>query len=84
MFWLHVYGTSNETLLAPQEIELTEDVMVVTSEHSTEKFLKPDPSDVKTGDDHLIITTITGKLVFMESSFENAEDYLILKNWLKG
>ena len=42
MFWLNVYGAGNETLLAPQEIELLDDMMVVTSEHSTEKFLKPD------------------------------------------
>ena len=37
MFWLNVYGAGNETLLAPQEVELTEDMMVVTREHSTHR-----------------------------------------------
>jgi hypothetical protein len=84
MFWINVYGAGNVTLLAPQEIELQDDLMVVTSEHSTEKFLKPDASDVKVANEHVVITTSTGKLVFLERSFENAEDYLSLKNWLKG
>lgn len=82
MFWLNVYGAGNQTLLAPQEIELQEDQMVVTSEHSTERFLKPDTVDVKATDDHVVITTSTGKLVFLERSFEVPGDYNVLRNWL--
>jgi len=82
MFWINIYGAGNETLLAPQEIELQEDQMVVTSEYSTEKFLKPDPSDVRIVDEHLVITTSTGKLVFLERSFEVPGDFNILKDWL--
>ena len=82
MFWLHVYGAGNETLLAPQAIELKDDMMVVTSEHSDERFLKPHPEDVLIFSDHLVITTSTGKLVFLERSFEAPEDYQILKSWL--
>ena len=82
MFWLNVYGAGNETLLAPQKIELQDDQMVVTSEYSTEKFLKPDASDVRVSDEHLVITTSTGKLVFLERSFEEPGDYNILRNWL--
>ena len=82
MFWLNVYGAGNVSLLAPQEIELQDDQMVVTSEHSTERFLKPDPIDVKTADEHLVITTSTGKLVFLERSFEAPGDFQILKSWL--
>ncbi len=84
MFWLNVYGVGNETLLAPQEMELQDDLMVVTSEHSREEFLKPDTLDVKTTDEHLVITTITGKLVFLKRSFEDPEDFQTLKDWLKG
>ena len=84
MFWLNIYGAGNETLMAPQEIELQDDQMVVTSEYSTEKFLKPDTSDVKTTDDYVVITTSTGKLVFLERAFGNVEDYQILRNWLKS
>ena len=84
MFWLNVYGAANESLLAPQEIELQDDQMVVTSEHSTEKFLKPDTSDVKISDEHVVITTSTGKLVFLERSFDDPGDFRILKEWLKG
>ena len=84
MFWLNVYGAGNESLLAPQEIELQDDQMVVTSEHSTEKFLKPDTMDVKATDEHVVITTSTGKLVFLERSFDVAEDFQTLKNWLKS
>jgi len=82
MFWLNVYGAGNVSLLAPQGIELQDDQMVVTSEHSTEKFLKPDASEVKAVDEYVVITTSTGKLVFLERSFENAEDFLLLKSWL--
>jgi hypothetical protein len=82
MYWLHVYGAGNETLMAPQEIELLGDMMVVTSEHSEEKFLKPDPLDVKIDDEHVVISTSTGKLVFLERSFEVPGDYQILKDWL--
>jgi len=84
MFLLNVYGAANESLLAAQEIELQDDQMVVTSEHSTEKFLKPDVPDVKIAGSHLEITTDTGKLVFLERSFEDPQDYQTLKNWLKG
>jgi hypothetical protein len=84
MFWINVYGAGNETLLAPQEIELLDDVMVVTSEYSTEKFLKPDASDVRVSGEHLMITTSTGKLVFLERSFDDPEDFRTLKNWLKS
>ena len=82
MYWLNVYGAANETLLAPQQIELLEDEMVVTSEYSTERFLKPDPADVKTAGEHLVITTSTGRLVFLEGSFEVPGDYQMLKSWL--
>lgn len=82
MFWLNVYGAGNVTLLASQEIELQDDQMVVTSEHSTEKFLKPEPPDIHVADEHLVITTSTGKLVFLERSFEAPEDYMALRNWL--
>ncbi|MDT8367544.1 MAG: hypothetical protein RRA15_13870, partial [bacterium] len=64
------------------EIELQDDLMVVTSEHSTEKFLKPDTADVKVTNEHLVITTSTGKLVFLERSFEIPGDFEILKAWL--
>jgi hypothetical protein len=84
MFWLNVYGAGNETLLAPQKIELQDDQMVVTSEYSTEKFLKPDASDVRVSDEHLVITTSTGKLVFLERSFDVPEDFKTLENWLKS
>lgn len=84
MYWLHVYGAANETLMAPQELELLDDMMVVTSEYSTEKFLKPDPLDVHVDDEHVVVSTSTGKLVFLEGSFEKAEDYLSLKGWLKS
>lgn len=84
IFWLNVYGAGNETLMAPQEIELQDDIMVVTSEHSEEKFLKPDPLDVKMDDEHVVISTSTGKLVFLERSFEAAEDYRTLKTWLQS
>jgi hypothetical protein len=40
--------------------------------------------DVKTTDEHLVITTITGKLVFLKRSFEDPEDFQTLKDWLKG
>ena len=83
MFWLNVYGAGNESLLAPQEIHLLDDMMVVTSEHSTEKFLKPDPLDVKVMDEYVVITTSTGKLVFLERCFDEPESYRILKDWLK-
>jgi len=82
MFWLNVYGAGNVTLLASQEIELQDDQMVVTSEHTTEKFLKPDTSDVKIANENLVITTSTGKLVFLERSFEAPEDYMALRDWL--
>ncbi|MDF1525183.1 MAG: hypothetical protein P1S59_02770 [bacterium] len=82
MFWINVFGAGNVTLLAPQEIELQDDLMVVTSEHSTEKFLKPDTADVKVTNEHLVITTSTGKLVFLERSFEIPGDFEILKAWL--
>jgi hypothetical protein len=84
MFWINVYGAGNETLLAPQEIELQDDQIVVTSEHSTEKFLKPDAVDVRFTDEHLVISTSTGKLVFLERSFDDVEDFQTLKNWLKS
>ena len=84
IYWLHVYGAGNDTLLAPQEIELQEDLIVVTSEHSEEKFLKPEPEDVQLFDEHLVITTSTGKLVFLERSFEEPQDFQTLKNWLKS
>jgi hypothetical protein len=84
MFWINVYGAGNETLLAPQEIELQDDQIVVTSEHSTEKFLKPDAVDVRLTDEHLVISTSTGKLVFLERSFDDPEDFQTLKNWLKN
>ena len=82
MFWLNVYGAGNESLLAPQEIELLDDMMVVTSEHSTEKFLKPDLPDVKISSEHLVITTSTGKLVFLEGSFDGPGDFEALRSWL--
>jgi len=84
MYWINVYGAGNQTLLAPQEIELQDDQMVVTSEYTTEKFLKPDASDVRVADEHAVITTSTGKLVFLERSFEDVEDFQTLKNWLKS
>ena len=84
IFWLNIYGAGNETLMAPQEMELLNDMMVVTSEHSEEKFLKPDPLDVKVEDEHLVISTSTGKLVFLERAFEDAEDYRTLKSWLQS
>ena len=84
MFWLNVYGAGNETLLVPQVMELTDDMMVVTSEHSEEKFLKPQPEDVRIFDDHLVITTSTGKLVFLERSFDEPQDFQTMKSWLKG
>jgi len=84
MFWLNVYGAGNETLLAPQEIKLLDDSMIVTSEYSKEEFLKPDTLDVHATDENLVITTSTGKLVFLERSFEEPEDFRILKDWLKG
>ena len=82
MFLLNVYGAANESLLAPQEIELQDDQMVITSEHVTEKFLKPDASDVKAANEHVVITTSTGKLVFLQRSFEVPGDFQILKDWL--
>jgi hypothetical protein len=82
MFWINVYGAGNVTLLAPQEIELQDDLMVVTSEHATEKFLKPDAIDVKAADEYVVISTSTGKLVFLERSFEMPGDFQILKSWL--
>jgi len=84
MFLLNVYGAGNDSLLVPQEIELQDDQLVVTSEHSTEKFLRPDPSEVKTTGKYVVITTTTGKLVFLERSFDVPEDFQILKNWLKS
>jgi len=84
MFWINVYGAGNQTLLAPQEIELQDDLMVVTSEHTTEKFLKPEPPDIHVADEHLVITTSTGKLVFLERSFEVPEDFQTLKSWLQS
>ena len=82
MYLINVYGASNETLLVPQVIELQDDSMVVTSEHSREEFLKPEPSDVKVYADYLVITMATGKLVFLKKSFEVPGDYAALKNWL--
>ena len=73
-----------ERFLHPQEMELVDDMMVVTSEHSEEKFLKPDPLDVKVEDEHVVISTSTGKLVFLERAFDNAEDYRTLKSWLQS
>ena len=84
MFWINVYGAGNETILAPQEIEFQDDLMVVTSEHSTEKFLKPEPSDIRIFREHLVITTSTGRLVFLERSFDEPGDFQILKSWLKN
>ena len=84
MFLLNVYGAANESLLAAQEIELLDDQLVVTSEHSTETFAKPEPSEVKVAGSHLIVTTGMGKLVFLERSFDDQQDYQILRNWLKG
>ena len=82
MYLINVYGASNETLLASQVIELQDDSMVVTSEHSREEFLKPEPSDVKVHTDYLVITTTTGKLVFLKKSFDDPGSFMVLKNWL--
>jgi hypothetical protein len=38
--------------------------------------------DVKATDDYFVITTSTGKLVFLERSFEDPKDFQILKSWL--
>ena len=82
MFLLHVYGASNQTLLVPQEIALSEDRMVVTSEHSREELMKPEAADVRVFGHHVVITTSSGKLVFLERSFDAPGDYQKLKSWL--
>jgi len=82
MYGVNVYGAGNDSLLVPQEIQLRDDQMVVTSEHSTEAFPRPDASDVKIKGSHLVITTGTGELVFLERSFGTPGDYAALKSWL--
>ncbi len=82
MFLLHVYGAGNATLLVPQILELHDDKMVVTSEHSREEFMKPETSDVRVFGHHVVMTTNSGKLVFLERSFDAPGDYQKLKNWL--
>ena len=74
----------NESLLVPQEITLSEDRMVVTSEHSTEEFPRPDPAEVTAGDKHLVVDRGKNRLVFLKSSFEGPEDFQVLKDWLKN
>jgi hypothetical protein len=84
MFLLHVYGAANETFLVPQEIALHPDRMVVSSEHSTEEFPRPKPSDVKAAEKHLLIATDRTNLVFVKRSFGRPEDYGVLTAWLRG
>jgi hypothetical protein len=84
MYLLHVYGSPNESLLVPQEITLSEDRMVVTSEHSNEEFPRPDPAEVTAGDKHLVVDKGNNRLVFLKSSFEGPEDFQVLKDWLKN
>ncbi|UCF89552.1 MAG: hypothetical protein JSV70_04795 [bacterium] len=82
MYLLHVYGAANESLLSPQQIVLSDELMAVTSEYSREEFLKPDPSDVHVAQEYLVIATSTGRLVFLKRSFHDPQDYEELKNWL--
>jgi hypothetical protein len=83
MYILNVYGAANDSFLAPQQIILQEDQMVVTSEHSAEEFARPDPSEVKTAEKYLVIGAGKSSLVFLKRSFKKPEDYETLKNWLK-
>ncbi|MDF1536700.1 MAG: hypothetical protein P1S46_09415 [bacterium] len=82
MFLLHTYGGNNETLLVPQEIQLFDDRMVVTSEHGTEEFARPEPGSVRPAGSHLLIDTGGGSLVFLKGSFVDPGDYEILRSWL--
>lgn len=82
MYLLNVYGSSNESFLVPQEITLHEDKMVVTSEHSTEEFTRPDQMDVKSAAKHLVIDMGKNSLVFLKRSFEVPGDFQVLKDWL--
>jgi len=84
MYLIHVYGTSNETLLVPQEILLKEDGMVVTSEHGQEIFDRPSVKDVDASQSRVVIRMDGNFLVFLKKSFNDPEDFLILKNWLKA
>ncbi len=84
MILLHVFAGSNETLLAPQQICLLEDRILVTSEHSDEEFSRPDPSGVKTTDRYLLIPMGKNSLVFMKRSFRDPEEFEALKSWMLG
>ena len=84
MFLLHVYGAVNETLLVPQSIRLQEERMLVVSEHSTEEFDRPDPSDVTITEKYLAVAMGNTSLVFMKRSFANPEDFGELRKWLEG
>ena len=84
MFLLHVYGAVNETLLVPQRIRFQGERMLVVSEHGTEEFDRPDPSEVKVADSYLAVGKGKNSLVFVKRSFEKLEDFEVLKNWLKG
>lgn len=83
MYILHVYGAANESLLVPQEIDLHEDRLVITSEHSREEFTRPYPSEVKAAEKYVVIGTGKSSLVFLKRSFKKPEDYETLMNWLK-
>ena len=84
LIFLHVFASSNETLLVPQKVRLFQDRMAVSSEHSEEEFVRPDPSAVKAVDRYLLIPMGKNSLVFMRRSFSDPEDFERLKKWALG
>jgi len=84
MFLLHVYGAVNETLLVPQRIRFQGERMLVVSEHGTEEFDRPDPSEVKVADRYLAVAMGKNSLVFVKRSFGKPGDFEVLRSWLKG
>ncbi|UCG39105.1 MAG: hypothetical protein JSV00_02405 [bacterium] len=85
MYLLYAYGGANETLLAPQEIELRDGTMIVTSEHSREQFPRPEPEAVKVSGGFLVVSRgERDRLVFTRRSFEREEDFQALKGWMVG
>ena len=81
---LHVFGSSNETLLVPQKIRILEDRMLVSSEHSREEFPRPYPSEVRVTEKYLLFPMGKNSLVFPKRSFQDPVDFEALKQWARG
>lgn len=82
MLLAYAYLAGNETLMVPQEIELRDNRMIVTSEHSREEFLRPPTAGVKAAGAYLVLERENGgSLIFLRSSFADEADFEALANW---